>query len=531
MATVNPAMDPQHTAARAIDAWRAPLLLWAALVAALLIAFWPTAASLVDIWNNNVAFQHCLLIGPVIAWLVWERRKELAQLVPAPNLLGALPLAGAALLWLLGEAGHINIVRHAALVFMLQSTVLLAFGWQILRALLFPTFFALFMIPAGDQLVPRLQEVTAWFTERLLHLFSVPFTMDGMFFHITGGKSFEVAEACSGIRYLTTMLALGCVYANVAFKSPLRRLAVMALAIVVPIVANGIRAWGIIYLAYASNYKIAMGIDHILYGWVFFVFVMLLFMLICWRFADRPLTMPAIDLSLFKPVPAASTSSVAVASLAGVAIVAAVHGYAARMHAQPATLVNPVLSPFTVAGWSRSEIADRVDYMPIYPHASAERAEQLADAKGNRVQAYIAVYDRQREGKEMVAYATGAVVPATEDFVGWVWIGSLKSPELPGSPSPLAFSIYKDHDARDVLQWYYVNGKVLTSPTAAKLEAARARLLGGRTDAATLILSSERVAAGVSRLPVLEQFAKEMGPVSRLFESTVHPGFGQEKSG
>jgi exosortase A len=276
------------------QAWQRPLLVWSALLLAMALAFWPTLQSLLHIWSNNVSYEYCFLIAPIIIWLVYERRRELAQLSPQPSLLGVVAFAGAALLWLLGEAGDINLVRHAAIIFMLQASVLAVFGFQILRATLFPTIFAAFMIPAGEQFVAPLQEVTAWFCVKLLALFRVPFTTDGLFIHVPNG-TFEVAEACSGIRYLTTMVALGAVFANLCFKSTLRRTIVMIMAVVFPVVANGIRAWGIIYLAYVSDNKIATGVDHILYGWVFFILVMGIFMAACWKFADRPLDMPAIE--------------------------------------------------------------------------------------------------------------------------------------------------------------------------------------------------------------------------------------------
>jgi exosortase A len=504
--------------------WRLPLLLWIGIIVAMAIIFWPTLTSLIHIWSNNVSYEYCFLIAPIIAWLVYERRGELAQLTPQPCLWGVVAFAGAALLWLLGEAGHINLVRHAAFIFMLQASVLAAFGFQLLRALLFPTVFAAFMIPAGEQFVAPLQEVTAWFCVKLLILFQVPFTTDGLFIHVPNG-TFEVAEACSGIRYLTTMVALGAVFANLCFKSILRRAIVMIMAVVFPVVANGVRAWGIIYLAYISDNKIATGVDHILYGWVFFVIVMILFMLACWRFADRPLNMPAIDLAGFKrdQVPP-STSAWATSAIALAAVLAGGFGYAAVMRSRPASMQPPTLAAFQIANWSNSDHADRVDYAPTYKKASAEKIALLSDNEGRFIQVYMAVYDRQTEGREMVSYGNGAFQNATDEHQDWVWTGNSPSPTLKSSPSPYAVTIYKHQIVRDVWQWFYVNGKVFSNPSAAKLEAAKARLLGGRTDAATLILSSERVVSSESHASHLQKFAESMGPIEAIFKNWIISG-------
>jgi exosortase A len=503
------------------ESWRMPLLLWLAVLLAMAVALWPTLQSLVYIWSNNVSYEYCFLIMPIIAWLVYERRTELAELVPQPSLWGVAAFAGAALLWLLGEAGDINLVRHAAVVFMLQATVLAVFGVQILRALLFPIVFAAFMIPAGEQFVAPLQEVTAWFCIKLLALFNVPFHTDGLFIHVPNG-TFEVAEACSGIRYLTTMVALGAVYANLCFKSTLRRSIVMIMAVVFPVVANGIRAWGIIYLAYMTDNKYGADVDHILYGWVFFIIVMLIFMAACWKFADRPLDMPAINLSRFKLGGDAAPSRhwlVAAAALA--AIVVGSFSYASVMRSRSATLQSPSITGIDVPGWLVSDHADRVDFKPIYQNASAEKTTLLTDTEGRFVQIYMAVYDRQSAGKEMVSYGNGAFQNAVDDRENWVWIGNEKTPPLAKSPPPYAVTIYYKNTVRDVWQWFYVNGKVITSPSAAKLEAAKARFLGGRTDAATLIVSSERVLTKESHAHHLQKFVESMEPVDSVFKRWI----------
>jgi exosortase A len=504
--------------------WRVSLLIWTATLLTLVLVFRQTCISLFHIWNDNVSYQYCFLIIPIIAWLVYERRKELVQLSPRASLWGVAAFAGAALLWLLGEAGDINLVRHTALIFMLQATVLAVFGFDVLRALLFPAIFAAFMIPAGEQFVAPLQKVTAWFCVKLLALFQIPFTTDGLFIHVPNG-TFEVAEACSGIRYLTTMVALGAVYANLSFKSTVRRIVVMVMAVVFPVVANGVRAWGIIALAYYSDNKIATGVDHILYGWVFFVLVMLLFMAACWRFADRPITMPAINLASFKrtSTPAPSRSWIAsTTALAG--IVAAAILYANVMHTRPATMQSPVLAFGAVAGWSPSDHASLVEYMPVYKNASATKMQLLSDNEGRFVQVYMAVYDRQSDAREMVSYGNGPFQIATDENDDWVWTGNMVPPALAASPAPYAVTVYKHQMVRDVWQWFYVNGKIFSSPSAAKLETAKTRLLGGRTDAATLILSSERVQSKSSHDAHLQKFAESLGPVDGIFKNWISSG-------
>jgi exosortase A len=504
--------------------WRVSLMLWIATLAGIILLFWKTCASLFFIWNNNVSYQYCFLILPIIGWLIYERRKELIQLTPRSSLWGVAAFCGASLLWLLGEAGDINLVRHAALIFMLQSTVLAVFGFDILRATLFPTVFAAFMIPAGEQFVAPLQKVTAWFCVKLLTLFQIPFSTDGLFIHVPNG-TFEVAEACSGIRYLTTMVALGAVYANLSFKSTLRRAIVMIMAVVFPVVANGIRAWGIIALAYVSDNKIATGVDHILYGWVFFVLVMLLFMAACWKFADRPVSMAAIDLTTFKRSKAqVPPQRWLLAAMGLLAIVLGTISYSNVMRTRPATMSAPTLAFGAISGWSASDHADRIEYAPVFKNASAEKVQLLSDGEGRFIQVYMAVYDRQSEDREMVAYGNGVFQKATDETDDWVWTDNMVPPPLKSAPAPYAVTAYKYETVRDIWQWYYVNGKILTNPSAAKFEAAKSRLFGGRTDAATLVISTERAQTKSSNEAHLQKFADALGPVDVIFKSWIKPG-------
>jgi exosortase len=101
----------------------------------------------------------------------------------------------------------------------------------------------LFLVPFGDELIPALQTVTARIVMVLLHLAGIPATLDGVFITVPAGY-FKVAEACSGVKFLIAMIAYGVLVCQVCFRSWPRRVAFMALSLVVPILANGVRAWG-----------------------------------------------------------------------------------------------------------------------------------------------------------------------------------------------------------------------------------------------------------------------------------------------
>ena len=177
---------------------------------------------------------------------------------------------------------------------MLQGAFLALMGPRAVLGLLFPLAYMLFLVPMGDELVPLLQTITAKITIALTHWSGIPADIDGVFIDTPVGL-FEVAEACSGVKFLIAMIAFGLLVGNVCFVGWKRRAAFMAVCVAVPVVANGVRAWGTIFAAQYVGVEAAAGFDHIVYGWIFFAIVIALVLALAWRFFDRPLDDPGVD--------------------------------------------------------------------------------------------------------------------------------------------------------------------------------------------------------------------------------------------
>ena len=491
-------------------AWRRHVAAWSVLLVAILLLYRRDAAHLFSIWWGNATFGHCLLIVPIIAWLVWQRRLELAHMSPKPWLPGAALLLAAGVLWLLGEFSELSVVRHAALILSVIASVPTMFGLAVARGLAFPLFFLLFGIPAGEQIVPQLQTFTAHFCIRMLDLFGVPAFLDGVFISIPNGD-FEVAEACSGIKFLIAMVAFGALTANVCFKSWGRRAAFMAASVVVPLIANGVRAWGTIYIAHLTTASFAKGIDHVIYGWFFFAFVMALTLAIGWRFFDRSVDEPMIDPKrLQRPgaIPGAPRAGIT-AAVAALALTAAAPAYAAYVAGRgPDTRVEAIALP-TPAGWKRTAYRG-MPWRPIYPGARTAMATYV-DAAGQPVELFVAVYDRESGDRKLVGYGQGIAPP--DEHAPWAWASSEAGP-----PNGTAAQINGPGVVREAWQYYLVNGRVAATPYAAKVESLKARLLNGPTRAATVVISAERPDKLVSVSPAIARFAAALGPVDALVD-------------
>lgn len=277
-------------------AWARTLPLLAVAALAILALFWRDAMQIGDIWWNISTYNHCLLLLPILGWLVMQRKGELAELTPVAWWPGLVWGFIAALFWLIGQAFDIDFARHLALIMMLQGVVVALTGPMVARGLAFPLFFAFFLVPFGDELIYPLQIVTSEMSMMLLGWGGIPAHLSGLYIATPAGL-FHVAEACSGVKFLIAMLALGALVANLCFRSIKRRAAFIAACIVVPIIANGIRAWGTIFIAHHRGLDFAAGFDHIFYGWIFFGAVIAVVLVMAWPFFDRDADAAAFDLA------------------------------------------------------------------------------------------------------------------------------------------------------------------------------------------------------------------------------------------
>lgn len=247
--------------------------------------FYETLGSMVSIWLRSETFTHAFLILPISLWLVWEKREHLKYERPQPSWLGMLALSCSGFLWLFGYLVDALVVQQFAWVAAFISGVWAILGNRVAWAIAFPLAFLLFLIPFGEDLVPAMMEFTADFTVAMVRLTGIPVYREGLFFTLPSGN-WSVVEACSGIRYLIASLTLGCLYAYLTYSSLTKRLIFIAFSIIVPIIANGLRAYIIVMLGHVSDMTIATGVDHLIYGWVFFGIVIFLLILVGSRFRD-----------------------------------------------------------------------------------------------------------------------------------------------------------------------------------------------------------------------------------------------------
>lgn len=478
--------------------WARHLTLLGLAAAALLVLRWDDAAAIVGIWERTGAFHHCFLLPPILVWLVWQRRQALATLVPGYSLAGAAVVALGGMLWLLGAAAYVELLRQAGLVVSAQGLVIALLGRQAARVLAFPLGFALFLIPVGSEFEPLLQVITARIAVVLLHLVDTAATLEGVFIETPAGL-FRVAEACSGTAFLLAMAAYGALVSAMCFQSWRRRAMFVAAAMLAALLTNGVRAFGIMELANRTSIRNPAVQDHLLYGWLLFAIVLAALMLVSARWFDRDPDAPYGDPGKRTgPGRAIALPAILAALLLPPLWLAAT---------EPATgaVPPPPVAP-RIPGWALG--GGESDWHPHFEGATW--IGQWRYRRGaERVDFAVILFDRQAEGRELVAFGQGAVAP--ED----IWATMAAAPPPPDGRAEWLRG--PDGRVRHAETFYVIDGMVTGSRIVAKLAAAKARLLGGDTRAVAILLSTE------DRPEASAAFLSAAGAVTDLAQRALPP--------
>ncbi len=498
----DPTRQPDPVAAPA-QAWRLAFPLVVTLLAAVLLLYWDTGAAIVHIWLRSETFTHGFIVPPIVLWLVWRRRPDLAQRTPRPSAWGLLLLAGAGLAWLLGDLVAVNALTQLALVGMLVALVPALLGWSVSLAIAFPLAFLFFAVPFGEFFMPQLMIWTADFTVQALRLSGIPVYREGLQFVIPSGN-WSVVEACSGIRYLIASLTVGTLFAYLNYRSFKRRAIFVAVSIIVPVVANWLRAYMIVMLGHLSGNKLATGVDHLIYGWFFFgIVIFLMFMIGArWSEPDAPAVTPlsgAQALAARAPAPRPALL-LAIAMLAALLVGTPQAARWAIARADSAAPVQLVAPASLADGWVASP-EPAADWTPAFQNPSAQFNTSYRRG-ASTVGLYVGYYRQQNYERKLVSSENMLVTTKDKQ---WARLGggstavTLNGQEVGLRTAELRSVLQAGRSQEDgltVWQVYWIDGTLTASDWRAKLYSALHRLAGRGDDSAVIILYAPRGNAG-----------------------------------
>jgi exosortase A len=460
---------PQRPGLPAIGLMVVFLLAW------ILAVYWRTTYSMVAIWERSETFAHGFVVIPIFLYLLWRGRDHLATIEPKPFLPALLGVVAMGAVWLVGDRLSIVGAKQLAMMAMIPLAVWTVLGTQALKVLLFPLAFLFFAVPLGEFLVPPLMNWTADFTTVAIQASGVPVFREGNLLTIPSGQ-WSIVEACSGVRYLIASFMVGCLFAYLSYRSPIRRAAFVAASLVVPIIANWLRAYMIVMLGHLSNNRLAVGADHLIYGWVFFGVVMLLLFWIGikWREDDRPQHAPV------QAVPAGTrpvwNRRSTWMSLAGALMLTALWPLLALQHVSGRGNERALDRIADRAGWTATSKGFS-NWRPDVVGATAELA-QAFENRSAPVGLFIAFFsDSSPESKAITS--TNQLVRTSNRQWAQVSADAIATTIVDGRPfNARATVIARGRERLAVWQWYWVDGHLTTSEYAARIYEVLAVIRG-----------------------------------------------------
>ena len=255
--------------------FRRPTAMALALLAVSFIGlYWPVWRKLIGDWATDDNYSHGFFIIPIAAFFVWERRGALARLPVRPSWFGLLVIVVSLAILTAGLLGAELFLSRISMLGVLVGTILFVLGWRHLYALILPIAFLLLMIPIPaivfNQIAFPLQLLASQVGEVALRGLSIPVLREGNVM-ILANTTLEVAEACSGIRSLISLLTLGIVYGYFIDSRTSIRLLLAGVTIPIAILTNGLRVAGTGVAAHYYGAEAAEGFFHTFSGWVVFV--------------------------------------------------------------------------------------------------------------------------------------------------------------------------------------------------------------------------------------------------------------------
>lgn len=513
----SPAMPVPQDAARA--ARRLHLAVLGIALAWLLFWYRDTLMSIIHIWERSDTYAHGYLVAPISLWLVWRHREHIKGVPLAPSLLGVLAGAVAGFGWLLGELTSVASVSQFALVGMIIGLIWAVMGTAVLRAYAFPIFFLVFLVPFGEFLFPTMMDWTTEFVIGGLRLFGIPVFAEGRSLVIPSGN-WQVVEGCSGVRYLIASVVVGSLYAYLNYRSTTRRVVFTAVSVVLPVLANWVRAWGIVMLGHLSDNRIATGVDHLVYGWVFFGIIMLGLFWIGARWQEDEAPAPVLSAAAKKEAGTMRRSSFAWFAVALLAVLAwkpLLADLDRRGNHGPVQFAQ--IAP--QSGWQQVDLSVLPEWTPSY--SGMRSVHRQAFTAGERpIGVYIGYYRDQQPGEELINSENRVLI--SKDPV-WKMTSYGPRTALLGSQAiPMNSTEMKGANGRMIV-WhaYWIGGRWTTNDYLAKAYLALTQLRGEGDDSAVLMIYAPyRENEHEAGIADMQRFLADMGPsIGRMLAQTA----------
>jgi exosortase D (VPLPA-CTERM-specific) len=475
---------------------------WALFLAtlALLVLIFFDGLKLMVAWWEREEYSHGYMLPFVAAFLVWQKTSLLAQTPFKPSWWGLAVIAFGLLAYLAGELSTLYPVIQYAFIVTLGGLLLTIMGWKAFRILLPAYGLLFFMVPLPNfiynGLSAELQLISSELGVAFIRLFGITVHLEGNVIDL-GSYQLQVVEACSGLRYLFPLAALGYI-AAVIFKGAFWKKVILLLSTLpITVLMNSFRIGVIGVLVEHGGIAMAEGFIHDFEGWVIFMACAALLVLLMWLLAKvGPHPMPlqeAFAIQWPEPLPRTMTVQARTIPISFYAVLPALalSGILAHQLPDREELV-PERPAFLFFPNSFGDWVGRTDRMErVYVDALQLDDYLLSDYRsgsGEAVNLYVAYYESQRKGASV--HSPKTCLPGG----GWQ-IREFSQVDVPGAgfegdPLRVNRSLIQMGDERLlVYYWFQQRGRLMTNEYLVKWYLFWDALVRNRTDGALVRLT------------------------------------------
>jgi EpsI family protein len=450
-------------------------------VCAFAFCYGSVAASLVSQWRDNDIYAHGFLIPGISAYLAWTRRAQLASRQIRPSYAaGVLALLASLAIFVVAERASIAVVAQLTIVTTVAALVLLSLGFSGLATLALPIGYLVFMIPVWETITERLhhpsQIVAARIGAFLLNVVGVPVHRDGVQL-VLPNIALEVARECSGVNYLIAILAVGIPLAWLGLRG-ISRFVLIAGAVAIAILANGVRVGVIGLLAYGGTTSDPHGPWHILQG-LAVASVGYLALIAGYSWLKR-VGGAAQEVESGAASPVFWRPRGLHVSLAAGAVVLVIAGTQVRASADNAVPLHAGLDtlPASIGDWSQAPIGP---FQRSFINAD-QRLTRRYLTNAASVTLHVEYCESQRQGKELVSYRTREDLERDSNPVS-IAIGGTELKVMERVDSIEGNSVLLTY-------WFDQSGVTSTNRFRVKLQTAMDSLLNNRTNGALVVVAT-----------------------------------------
>lgn len=460
-------------------------------IVSFVLIYWATFAWLVHIWRYDKEYSHGFLVPVVSIYLTWRKREYLLTRLAKPQTIagGGIILASI-LLFFAGRAGAFVLAEAVSFLLLLPGIVLFIWGWERLKVLAMPLLYLQFMVPWAEEIIERIhppfQYMSAWLGVLLLKATNVPILLDGKYIYLPN-ITLEVARECSGVRFLTSVIALGLPLVYLTQTKWKRAVPVLIFGVLITILVNGLRIALAGTMAYRYTPGLLHGPFHIFQGWFVAQVGFLALIFINWVVSKRSEPGACILCDRWKSSAWKDASSVPARKEGGkekTAVLLFLYVIAAitywRIDPVPVPL-NPSGNyfPEVIGEWKGKDF-DWIHGKEYFPGVDFQVTRRYADGKGSEIYYYYGYFEFQKEGKSVVSFHSNLLHETASIFDSDLKNGP---PRIESSEIAINGIKYK------VFSWYRLRSRYLIGRYSMKLWTIWDSLVYRRNNAAVFLVA------------------------------------------